>query len=202
MSAKSEHAIPARSRLKRVRYSGTNPWLLAAHELSTSKRTSKARKSKQSRKRLFQQPVSIDLMRNTPKNIDNSVTISDPVHQVASKPHDALVKKCAHCQSTKTPQWREGPLGPKTLCNACGVRYRSGRLFPEYRPAASPTFVPSQHSNSHRKVVEMRNEAKQVKVKTKVAPLSPQAAAKIDEPPQMGAEIWNYHPHNWSLFHE
>lgn len=21
-------------------------------------------------------------------------------------------------------QWRQGPLGPKTLCNACGVRYR------------------------------------------------------------------------------
>ena len=22
-----------------------------------------------------------------------------------------------------TPVWRAGPLGPKTLCNACGVRY-------------------------------------------------------------------------------
>ncbi|KAJ0817495.1 putative transcription factor C2C2-GATA family [Helianthus annuus] len=65
-------------------------------------------------------------------------------------------KKCTHCEITKTPQWREGPMGLKTLCNACGVRYRSGRLFPEYRPAASPTFVPSLHSNSHRKVVEMR----------------------------------------------
>ncbi|CAH1441628.1 unnamed protein product [Lactuca virosa] len=65
-------------------------------------------------------------------------------------------KKCSHCEITKTPQWREGPMGPKTLCNACGVRYRSGRLFPEYRPAASPSFVPALHSNSHRKVVEMR----------------------------------------------
>lgn len=68
------------------------------------------------------------------------------------------VKKCSHCEITKTPQWREGPMGPKTLCNACGVRYRSGRLYPEYRPAASPTFVPSLHSNSHRKVVEMRQK--------------------------------------------
>ena len=49
-------------------------------------------------------------------------------------------------------------MGPKTLCNACGVRYKSGRLFPEYRPAASPTFVPSLHSNSHKKVIEMRNK--------------------------------------------
>ncbi|XP_030526692.1 GATA transcription factor 11-like isoform X2 [Rhodamnia argentea] len=68
-------------------------------------------------------------------------------------------RKCMHCEVTKTPQWREGPMGPKTLCNACGVRYRSGRLFPEYRPAASPTFVSSLHSNSHRKVIEMRKKA-------------------------------------------
>ncbi|OMO91520.1 Zinc finger, GATA-type [Corchorus olitorius] len=71
-----------------------------------------------------------------------------------------VVRKCMHCEVTKTPQWREGPMGPKTLCNACGVRYRSGRLLPEYRPAASPTFVPSLHSNSHKKVVEMRKKSK------------------------------------------
>lgn len=68
-------------------------------------------------------------------------------------------KKCTHCEMTETPQWRLGPMGPKTLCNACGVRYRSGRLFPEYRPAASPTFVASLHSNSHKKVLEMRDKA-------------------------------------------
>ncbi|KAL0557282.1 hypothetical protein IC582_005808 [Cucumis melo] len=79
--------------------------------------------------------------------------------------NDALnpqgMRKCLHCEVTKTPQWRAGPLGPKTLCNACGVRYKSGRLYPEYRPAASPTFVPCLHSNSHKKVLEMR--IKQVK---------------------------------------
>lgn len=65
-------------------------------------------------------------------------------------------RKCTHCQVNKTPLWREGPMGPKTLCNACGVRYKSGRLMPEYRPANSPTFSSSLHSNSHRKVIEMR----------------------------------------------
>ncbi|XP_059312959.1 GATA transcription factor 4 [Lycium ferocissimum] len=67
-------------------------------------------------------------------------------------------RRCTHCASEKTPQWRTGPLGPKTLCNACGVRYKSGRLVPEYRPAASPTFVLTQHSNSHRKVMELRRQ--------------------------------------------
>ncbi|KAK9683787.1 hypothetical protein RND81_10G164300 [Saponaria officinalis] len=73
------------------------------------------------------------------------------------------VRRCLHCATDKTPQWRTGPLGPKTLCNACGVRYKSGRLVPEYRPASSPTFVLTKHSNSHRKVMELRRqkEAKQ-----------------------------------------
>lgn len=79
----------------------------------------------------------------------------DETHQ---NPPVQSVRKCMHCEITKTPQWRAGPMGPKTLCNACGVRFKSGRLFPEYRPAASPTYVPSLHSNSHKKVVEMRNK--------------------------------------------
>jgi hypothetical protein len=32
------------------------------------------------------------------------------------------MKACLQCGTTRTPQWREGPLGPKTLCNACGVK--------------------------------------------------------------------------------
>ncbi|XP_059651608.1 GATA transcription factor 4-like [Cornus florida] len=76
----------------------------------------------------------------------------------SSSTSQSVARRCTHCQSEKTPQWRTGPLGPKTLCNACGVRYKSGRLVPEYRPAASPTFVLTQHSNSHRKVIELRRQ--------------------------------------------
>nr|XP_010919380.1 GATA transcription factor 5 [Elaeis guineensis] len=67
-------------------------------------------------------------------------------------------RRCSHCGVQKTPQWRAGPLGAKTLCNACGVRFKSGRLLPEYRPACSPTFISNVHSNSHRKVLEMRRK--------------------------------------------
>ncbi|GFR42489.1 hypothetical protein Agub_g3284 [Astrephomene gubernaculifera] len=31
---------------------------------------------------------------------------------------------CRECGATSTPQWREGPEGPRTLCNRCGVRYK------------------------------------------------------------------------------
>ncbi|GJZ01459.1 GATA transcription factor 5-like protein [Tanacetum coccineum] len=83
----------------------------------------------------------------------------NPVQQSGPGSSESLSqRRCTHCQVQKTPQWRTGPLGPKTLCNACGVRYKSGRLFPEYRPACSPTFSVEVHSNSHRKVLEMRKK--------------------------------------------
>ncbi|CAN6238799.1 unnamed protein product [Urochloa humidicola] len=79
-------------------------------------------------------------------------------------------RRCSHCGVNKTPQWRAGPEGAKTLCNACGVRYKSGRLLPEYRPACSPTFVSSIHSNSHRKVLEMRRKKEGVPLLTLPGP--------------------------------
>ena len=63
-------------------------------------------------------------------------------------------KRCSHCQTEETPLWRNGPSGPKTLCNACGVRFRSGRLVPGYRPATSPTFDGARHSNYHRRILK------------------------------------------------
>ena len=74
----------------------------------------------------------------------------------SSQAEGGAPRSCTHCRATDTPQWRAGPQGPKTLCNACGVRYKSGRLCDEYRPANSPEYQPDKHSNSHRKIVEMR----------------------------------------------
>lgn len=30
---------------------------------------------------------------------------------------------CVTCGRTDSPEWRKGPLGAKTLCNACGLRW-------------------------------------------------------------------------------
>ncbi|MBY0462360.1 MAG: GATA zinc finger domain-containing protein, partial [Alphaproteobacteria bacterium] len=38
------------------------------------------------------------------------------------------MKQCAHCGSKGTPQWRRGPDGAGTLCNACGVKWKHGKL--------------------------------------------------------------------------
>ncbi|XP_047982263.1 GATA transcription factor 15-like [Salvia hispanica] len=36
-------------------------------------------------------------------------------------------KSCVDCGTSKTPLWRGGPAGPKSLCNACGIRSRKRR---------------------------------------------------------------------------
>ncbi|CAM8989326.1 unnamed protein product [Rhodiola kirilowii] len=55
--------------------------------------------------------------------------------------------RCANCDTTSTPLWRKGPKGPKSLCNACGIRYKKE----ERRRAASATSNGSGASviNSH-----------------------------------------------------
>jgi len=30
---------------------------------------------------------------------------------------------CTDCGTLESPEWRKGPRGPKTLCNACGLRW-------------------------------------------------------------------------------
>jgi transcription elongation factor Elf1 len=39
------------------------------------------------------------------------------------KPELALEFLCKECGTTDSPEWRKGPQGSKTLCNACGCEY-------------------------------------------------------------------------------
>ncbi|KAK9688088.1 white collar 2 type of transcription factor [Basidiobolus ranarum] len=36
---------------------------------------------------------------------------------------DDIERICTECGTTDSPEWRKGPLGVKTLCNACGLRW-------------------------------------------------------------------------------
>ncbi|MQL97218.1 hypothetical protein Taro_029909 [Colocasia esculenta] len=54
-----------------------------------------------------------------------------------------LPRRCASCDTTSTPLWRNGPRGPKSLCNACGIRYKK-----EERRAASSVATQSSTSCS------------------------------------------------------
>nr|KAJ3412429.1 hypothetical protein HK105_002349 [Polyrhizophydium stewartii] len=48
---------------------------------------------------------------------------------------------CEFCGATETPMWRRGPSGKSSLCNKCGVKWRSGR--PLVRPDGSVLEPPS-----------------------------------------------------------
>eukprot|EP00195_Chlamydomonas_chlamydogama_P011606 CAMPEP_0202908362 /NCGR_PEP_ID=MMETSP1392-20130828/45777_1 /ASSEMBLY_ACC=CAM_ASM_000868 /TAXON_ID=225041 /ORGANISM="Chlamydomonas chlamydogama, Strain SAG 11-48b" /LENGTH=684 /DNA_ID=CAMNT_0049597649 /DNA_START=488 /DNA_END=2542 /DNA_ORIENTATION=+ len=72
---------------------------------------------------------------------------SDDSHRQFSRPPPAKRKAtgrvCQECGATSTPQWREGPTGPKTLCNACGVRFVRAQQRAQKRPAAGKAAAAS-----------------------------------------------------------
>lgn len=49
--------------------------------------------------------------------------IEGATEPVAPEATEEPLKSCRDCGRTKTNQWRSGPEGMSTLCNACGMRY-------------------------------------------------------------------------------
>ncbi|CAN1219655.1 GATA transcription factor 16 [Linum perenne] len=54
-------------------------------------------------------------------------------------------KSCSDCKATSTPLWRCGPAGPKSLCNACGIRYTK-KIRPDKKRAKSPPHIATSSS--------------------------------------------------------
>ncbi|KAB2036616.1 hypothetical protein ERO13_D03G014000v2 [Gossypium hirsutum] len=61
-----------------------------------------------------------DLVRN--KNTTKAGRNNDNNNSSGNDP--LLARRCANCDTTSTPLWRNGPRGPKSLCNACGIRFK------------------------------------------------------------------------------
>ncbi|CAM8993144.1 unnamed protein product [Rhodiola kirilowii] len=53
--------------------------------------------------------------------------LSDKLLQGSECTDNPSKKLCVDCGTSKTPLWRGGPAGPKSLCNACGIRSRKKR---------------------------------------------------------------------------
>ncbi len=45
------------------------------------------------------------------------------INAAAQGDDDNANKTCTSCGTTNSPEWRKGPSGKKTLCNACGLRF-------------------------------------------------------------------------------
>ncbi|KAG7546063.1 Zinc finger GATA-type [Arabidopsis suecica] len=59
-------------------------------------------------------------------NNDQSSNLSNLERQNGYN-NNCVIRICSDCNTTKTPLWRSGPRGPKSLCNACGIRQRKAR---------------------------------------------------------------------------
>eukprot|EP01088_Endostelium_zonatum_P012761 TRINITY_DN27029_c0_g1_i1.p1 TRINITY_DN27029_c0_g1~~TRINITY_DN27029_c0_g1_i1.p1 ORF type:complete len:197 (-),score=14.55 TRINITY_DN27029_c0_g1_i1:131-721(-) len=77
-------------------------------------------------------PSTLDRARD---NSRKGVTVfhQEPVSKLAAKKRmkrnnvNEPPQKCAHCSVTDTPEWRVGPLGKNTLCNACGLQFSKNK---------------------------------------------------------------------------
>ncbi|OMJ11546.1 GATA zinc finger domain-containing protein 3 [Smittium culicis] len=52
-------------------------------------------------------------------------TLPSPIPNLLNKSlkNKLRLNQCISCGTTNSPEWRKGPHGQKTLCNACGLRY-------------------------------------------------------------------------------
>ncbi|CAG8456174.1 9177_t:CDS:2 [Scutellospora calospora] len=61
-----------------------------------------------------------------PQPVPNQQPPTFPPFSPSQRRNNAAVngtKKCESCHTSSSPEWRRGPTGHKTLCNACGLRY-------------------------------------------------------------------------------
>ncbi|RHZ47259.1 hypothetical protein Glove_586g18 [Diversispora epigaea] len=66
-------------------------------------------------------------------------------------------KKCESCHTSSSPEWRRGPTGHKTLCNACGLRY-SRTLARENRKREQQQLEQEQRYREQREREERARE--------------------------------------------
>ncbi|XP_016488017.1 uncharacterized protein LOC107808050 [Nicotiana tabacum] len=80
------------------------------------------------------------------------------------------IRVCSDCNTTKTPLWRSGPKGPKSLCNACGIRQRKARRAMAAAAAAAANgtnFTTETSTTTTATAMKIKVQQKQ-KITTKV----------------------------------
>ncbi|KAI8872318.1 hypothetical protein GQ42DRAFT_161416 [Ramicandelaber brevisporus] len=89
---------------------------------------------------------------NVPNSVAASTSLTSPSASSAGLSAQAIAnsnKRCEYCGSRSTPMWRRGPAGAGTLCNACGVKWKNGKILHGVTTtAAGSTGYPGLGSSS------------------------------------------------------
>ncbi|TKY74907.1 putative GATA transcription factor 22 [Spatholobus suberectus] len=89
-----------------------------------------------------------------------------------------IARVCSDCNTTSTPLWRSGPNGPKSLCNACGIRQRKARRA---MAEAANDFAPSIDASSTKtRVHHKEKKSRTTSTTTAASGTSQQEKVKID----------------------
>lgn len=86
------------------------------------------------------------------KRVDNTLAIkssNNGSYNNNNNNENVTIRVCSDCNTTKTPLWRSGPRGPKSLCNACGIRQRKARrAMAAAAIAGNGSMLPNNPSSS------------------------------------------------------
>ncbi|CAA0834963.1 Putative GATA transcription factor 22 [Striga hermonthica] len=102
------------------------------------------------------------------------------------------VRVCFDCNTTKTPLWRSGPKGPKSLCNACGIRQRKARRAMAAAAAAAAAngtaFAASDHENPVKMKIKVKYKGKNAHSKKRCNIATSEAGSQSDSQKKIGFE--------------
>ena len=75
------------------------------------------------------EPVkSNSLPKSTKSNAISPKKSKKSEHPTSKSTSNLGNRQCLNCFCTSTPMWRRGPDGVASLCNACGVKFKAGKL--------------------------------------------------------------------------
>merc|ERR1712137_1376552 len=129
-----------------------------ANELVKEIQLSKSKKSKSKNPIVINDPVkNLSFMREQEKkrviNYYKTKLFTKSAKKKRRRSPLPLQLYCRICKTTNTPEWRRGPDGYKSLCNACGLRYsadlKKEKSIKLKRPAPIPINSILNSSNTN-----------------------------------------------------
>lgn len=112
---------------------------------------------------------------------------TQPFNTINSNSPRAVTRMCTDCKTVKTPLWRNGPQGPKSLCNACGIRYKKLGKRPTgsfERPSSPPTPPISPSAKQIIKIGKRKRESEAGKTKQQPRDAAAAVAAAVHHQPR------------------